>query len=164
MWRGWLRRIFLSFARCRCGPTAAQGRLKGFPRSLIVTVFLPGEQKAPLHRRSRRLRRCAASLPTHPRWDARVRKVLQSAVPADWRDTYHMDHFGWENDSYHYRAGSREPSPRRWLPGTYRVDLYVANRKVSSGSWMALLFLPAPTSWRAGASGLKMLTPGLATP
>jgi hypothetical protein len=63
------------------------------------------------------------------------RKVLQSAAPADWRDTYHMDYFGWENDYYYGRAGSTSPSPRRWLPGMYRVDLYVLNRKVASESF-----------------------------
>jgi len=63
------------------------------------------------------------------------RKVLQSAVPADWRDTYHMDYFGWENDYYYGRAGSTTRSPHRWLPGVYRVDLYVLNRKVASASF-----------------------------
>jgi len=63
------------------------------------------------------------------------RKVLQSAVPADWSDTYHLDHFGWYNDYYYDRAGSTTSSPRRWLPGSYRVDLYVANRMITSGSF-----------------------------
>lgn len=63
------------------------------------------------------------------------RKVFQSAVPADWRDTYHMDSFGWENDYYYDRAGSTTRSPRRWLPGMYRVDLYSLDRKIASGSF-----------------------------
>jgi len=63
------------------------------------------------------------------------RKVLQSAVPADWSDTYDMDYFGWKNDYYYYRAGTTTPSPRTWLPGSYRVDLYVLDTKVASGSF-----------------------------
>ena len=63
------------------------------------------------------------------------RKVLQSAAPADWSDTHHNDFFGWENDYYYDRSGARTPSPRRWLPGIYRVDLYVANTKVATGSF-----------------------------
>jgi hypothetical protein len=62
------------------------------------------------------------------------RKVMQSAVPAAWRDTSHTDVFGWDDDYYYQRAGNGR-SPGRWLPGTYRVDLYVLNRKVASGSF-----------------------------
>ena len=63
------------------------------------------------------------------------RKVLQSAVPADWSDTYHMDYFGWGNDYYYYRAGTTTPSPRAWMAGAYRVDLYVLDTKIASGSF-----------------------------
>jgi hypothetical protein len=63
------------------------------------------------------------------------RKVLQSAVPADWSDTYHTDYFGWGNDYYYYRAGTTTPSPRAWLVGAYRVDLYVLDTKIASGSF-----------------------------
>jgi hypothetical protein len=63
------------------------------------------------------------------------RRVFQTAAPADRSDTYHMDFFGWEDDYYYGRAGSTTQSPRRWLPGSYRVDLYVADVKVASGSF-----------------------------
>jgi hypothetical protein len=32
------------------------------------------------------------------------RRVLHSAAPANWSDTYHMDFFGWEDDYYYDRA------------------------------------------------------------
>jgi hypothetical protein len=63
------------------------------------------------------------------------RKVLQSAVPADARDTRHTDSFGWENAYYYDRAGATTRSPRRWLPGTYWVDLYVLGQKIAGGSF-----------------------------
>jgi hypothetical protein len=63
------------------------------------------------------------------------RKVFQGAAPADWRDTYYMDHFGWEDDYYYYRAGSTEPASRQWMVGAYRVDLWVRGAKVASGSF-----------------------------
>ena len=63
------------------------------------------------------------------------RRVLHSAAPANWSDTYHMDFFGWEDDYYYDRAGSTARSPGRWLPGSYRVDLYVADTKIASGSF-----------------------------
>jgi hypothetical protein len=63
------------------------------------------------------------------------RRVFHSAAPANWSDTYHMDFFGWEDDYYYDRAGSTTRSPGRWLPGSYRVDLYVADTKVASGSF-----------------------------
>jgi len=63
------------------------------------------------------------------------RKVFQTAAPANWSDTYHMDFFGWQDDYYYYRSGATTQSPGRWLPGMYRVDLYVANTKVASGSF-----------------------------
>jgi hypothetical protein len=63
------------------------------------------------------------------------RKVFQSAVPADWRDTSHTDFFGWENDYYYYRSGAAANSPGRWLPGVYRVELYVLERKVAAGTF-----------------------------
>lgn len=62
------------------------------------------------------------------------RKVMQSAVPAAWLDSSHADSFGWDDDYYFQRAGNGR-SPGRWLPGTYRVDLYVLNRKIASGSF-----------------------------
>ena len=63
------------------------------------------------------------------------RKVLQAAAPGDWSNTSYADWFGWSNDYYWDRAGSTTPSPRRWLPGTYRVDLHVDGTKVASGSF-----------------------------
>jgi hypothetical protein len=63
------------------------------------------------------------------------RKVFQAAVPGDWSNTSYADWFGWSNDYYWDRGGSTTRSPRRWLPGTYRVDLYVADQKVASGSF-----------------------------
>jgi len=61
------------------------------------------------------------------------RKVLQSAVPGDWSDTYHMDHFGWYNPYYWGRAGSA--ALRSWQAGAFRVDLYLEGKKVASGSF-----------------------------
>lgn len=63
------------------------------------------------------------------------RKVFQTAVPADASDTYHMDFFGWEDDYYYDLAGSTTRSPRHWLPGGYRVDLWVADTKVATESF-----------------------------
>jgi hypothetical protein len=63
------------------------------------------------------------------------RKVMHSAVPADWKNTYHSDSFGWDDDYYWDRTGTSQYSPRGWMAGSYRVDLYVANRKVASGSF-----------------------------
>jgi hypothetical protein len=63
------------------------------------------------------------------------RKVFQTAAPADWSDTYHMDFFGWQDDYYYHRSGATTRSPGRWLPGMYRVDLYVGSTKVASGSF-----------------------------
>jgi hypothetical protein len=63
------------------------------------------------------------------------RRVFQTAAAADRSNTYHMDFFGWEDDYYYGRAGSTTQSPRRWLPGSYRVDLYVTDVKVASGSF-----------------------------
>jgi hypothetical protein len=63
------------------------------------------------------------------------RKVMHSAVPGDWKNTYHSDSFGWDDDYYWDRTGTSQYSPRGWMAGSYRVDLYVANRKVASGSF-----------------------------
>ena len=63
------------------------------------------------------------------------RKVYQSAAPAEWADTYYFDAFGWDNLYYYERKGASTASPRAWLSGRYRVDLYVADEKVASGSF-----------------------------
>jgi len=63
------------------------------------------------------------------------RKIMHSAVPGDWKNTYHSDSFGWDDDYYWDRTGTSQYSPRGWMAGSYRVDLYVANRKVASGSF-----------------------------
>jgi hypothetical protein len=63
------------------------------------------------------------------------RKVLQSAIPAGWSDTNHVDSFVWDDDYYYLRTGATTKSPRAWLPGTYRLDLYVADRKIASESF-----------------------------
>ena len=62
------------------------------------------------------------------------RRVMQSAVPADWPNTSHVDLFAWDDDYYYQRAGNGR-SPGRWVPGSYRVDLYVRNRKIASGAF-----------------------------
>jgi hypothetical protein len=62
------------------------------------------------------------------------RRVMQSAVPAGWPNTSHVDLFAWDDDYYYQRAGNGR-SPGKWLPGSYRVDLYVQNRKIASGAF-----------------------------
>jgi hypothetical protein len=56
------------------------------------------------------------------------RKLLHTAVPAEWANTNHSDEFGWDNPYYYDRSGAATPSPGRWQPGTYRVDLFVGAR------------------------------------
>ena len=62
------------------------------------------------------------------------RRVMQSAVPAGWPNTSHVGLFAWDDDYYYQRAGNGR-SPGKWLPGSYRVDLYVHNRKIASGAF-----------------------------
>jgi hypothetical protein len=68
------------------------------------------------------------------------RKMLHSAVPSESANTSHSDDFGWENSYFYERSGASTPSPRRWQPGTYRVDLFVPTggrsaAKVASGTF-----------------------------
>lgn len=62
------------------------------------------------------------------------RRVMQSAVPAAGLNTSHVDFFAWDDDYYYQRAGNGR-SPGKWLPGSYRVDLYVHDRKIASGAF-----------------------------
>jgi hypothetical protein len=68
------------------------------------------------------------------------RKLLHTAVPAESANTSHSDEFGWDNPYYYDRSGATTPSPHRWQPGTYRVDLFIGARgrsayKFASGTF-----------------------------
>jgi hypothetical protein len=65
------------------------------------------------------------------------RRVLPAGIPADARIVTHAERFSWDEDDryYWYRANSSMQWPGRWLRGTYRLDLFVAGRKIASGTF-----------------------------
>jgi hypothetical protein len=62
-------------------------------------------------------------------------RVLGTAIPAALSSSQHSDAFSWDNDYYFHRTGTKEQPPNRWLPGPYRLDLFLNNEKVSSGTF-----------------------------
>ena len=63
------------------------------------------------------------------------RRVVQSSVAVSRADSRHTGVFNWASDYYYYRTGAASPAPRAWLPGRYRMDLFVGVVKAASGTF-----------------------------
>jgi len=63
------------------------------------------------------------------------RRVLGSGVGPAVDDSKHADSFSWTNDYYYDRTGATTKSPRAWLPGRYRLDVFLGDEKIASGGF-----------------------------
>lgn len=63
------------------------------------------------------------------------RRILGSSVGPAIDDSNHFDSFSWVNDYYFYRTGNSSKSPGAWLPGRYRLDVFLGDEKIASSGF-----------------------------